>query len=231
MRRLLYGYLRDAYHDVGVFSLDLVEFDRLTRQMALEGAWQPAIERLSAAIAEHTGIRDYLQGEKVVQGFLAVYLSGSGYFVFHTELELAKGYANIVLVPRPERYPGMRHGFVIELKYVRRDPQAEAQVRAKATEAVAQLRRYLADGRLAQHYPDAEFRGMALVFRAGNWRTEKRCRSLRRRPDTRTLPPEGGVAPVGPEQIVVGSAFGEAHPILSCRSRTRRTNRNLVSSP
>ncbi len=165
VRRLMYGYLRDAYRDVGVFSLDLVEFDRLTRQMALEGAWQPAIERLSAAIAEHTGIRDYLQGEKVVQGFLAAYLSASGYFVFHTEMELAKGYADIVLVPRPERYPGMRHGFVIELKYVRRDPQAEAQVQTKATEAVAQLRRYLADDRLARRYPDVEFKGLALVFR------------------------------------------------------------------
>ena len=165
VRRLMYGYLRDAYRDVGVFSLDLVEFDRLTRRMALEGEWRPALERLGGAIAEHTGIRDYLQGEKVVQGFLAAYLSASGYFVFHTEMELAKGYADIVLVPRPERYPGMRHGFVIELKYVPRDRQAEAQVRAKAAQAGAQLRRYLADGRLAQRYPDAEFKGLALVFR------------------------------------------------------------------
>ena len=165
VRRLMYGYLRDAYRDVGVFSLDLVEFDRLTRRMALEGDWRPAVERLGGAIAEHTGIRDYLQGEKVVQGFLAAYLSASGYFVFHTEMELAKGYADIVLAPLSERYPGMRHGFVIELKYVRRDPQAEPQVRAKGAQAVAQLRRYLADGRLAQRYPDAEFKGLALVFR------------------------------------------------------------------
>ena len=165
VRRLMYGYLRDAYRDVGVFSLDLVEFDRLTRQMALDGEWQPAIERLGAAVAEHTGIRDYLHGEKVVQGFLAAYLSASGYFVFHTEMELAKGYVDIVLAPLPERYPGMRHGFVIELKYVLRDPAAEAQVPAQAAQAAAQLRRYLADGRLAQRYPDAEFRGLALVFR------------------------------------------------------------------
>ena len=171
VRQLMYGYLRDAYHDVGVFSLDLVEFDRLTRRMALDGDWRPALERLSGAITEHTGIRDYLQGEKVVEpragalGFLAACLSASGYFVFHTEMELAKGYADIVLAPRSERYPGMRHGFVIELKYVRRDPQAEAQVPAKAAAAVAQLRRYLADGRLARRYPDAQFRGLALVFR------------------------------------------------------------------
>ena len=150
---------------MGVFSLDLVEFDRLTRRMALEGEWRPAVERLSAAVAEHTSIRDYLHGEKVVQGFLAAYLSASGYFVFHTEMELAKGYADIVLAPLSERYPGMRHGFVIELKYVPRGPQAKAQGPANAAEAVAQLRRYLADGRLARRYPDAEFTGVALVFR------------------------------------------------------------------
>ena len=70
----------------------------------------------------------------------------------------------MVLAPLSARYPGMRNGFVIELKYVRRDA-AEAEVPANAAEAVAQLRRYLTDGRLARRYPDAVFRGVALVFR------------------------------------------------------------------
>ena len=165
VRRLTYGYLRDAYRDVGVFSLDLVEFDRLTRGMALEGDWRPAVERLCMAVAEHTGIRDYIQGEKVLQGFLAAYLSASEYFVFYTEQELAKGYADIVLVPLEARYPGMRHGFVIELKYLSRNPETEARVAATAAEAVSQLRRYLADERLARQFPDVEFKGVALVFR------------------------------------------------------------------
>ena len=165
VRRLMYGYLRDAYRDVGVFSLDLVEFDRLTRRMALEGDWRPAVERFRAAVAEHTAIRDYLRGEKVVQGFLAAYLSASGYFVFHTELELAKGYADIVLEPLSARYPGMRHGFVIELKYLDRAPAAKGRVPAVADAAVSQLRRYLADKRLARQYPHAEFKGLALMFR------------------------------------------------------------------
>ncbi len=64
VRRLMYGYLRDAYRDVGVFSLDLVEFDRLTRRMALAGEWRAALERLSGTIAEHTAIRDYLQARR-----------------------------------------------------------------------------------------------------------------------------------------------------------------------
>ncbi|MDE0025201.1 MAG: AAA family ATPase [Spirochaetaceae bacterium] len=165
VRRLTYGYLRDAYRDVGVFSLNLVEFDRLTRGMALEGAWRPAVEWLCMAVAEHTGIRDCIQGEKVLQGFLAAYLSASEYYVFHTEQELAKGYADIMLVPLETRYPGMRHGFVIELKYLSRAPETEARVTATAAEAVSQLRGYLADERLARQHPDVEFTGVALVFR------------------------------------------------------------------
>ncbi len=164
VRRLMYGYLRDAYDDVGVFSLDLVEFDRLTRRMALEGDWRPALERLSAAMAEQTGVRDYLQGEKVVQGFLAAYLSTSSYFVFHTELELAKGYADLVLEPRPARNPGRRYGYVIELKYLSRGAAA-AQVATTAAAAAAQVRRYLGDRRLARRHPEAQFKGLALVFR------------------------------------------------------------------
>ena len=165
VRRLMYGYLREAYEDVGVFSLDLVEFDRLTRRMALDGDWRPAVERLSAALAEQTGVRDYLQGEKVVQGFLAAFLGVSGCFVLHTEAELAKGYADIVLVPLTARYPGMRHGFVIELKYLGRGPETEGRVPAVTDAAVGQLRGYLTDGRLARQYRDVEFTGLALVFR------------------------------------------------------------------
>ena len=164
VRRLMYGYLREAYEEVGVFALNLVELDRLTRRMALEGDWRPAVERLCNAVSEHTGIRDFIQGEKVLQGFLAAYLGASEYFVFHTEQELAKGYADIVLEPLVARYPGMRYGFVIELKYLSRAREPEPRVTAMADAAVAQLRGYLADRRLAWQYPDVEFKGVALVF-------------------------------------------------------------------
>ena len=113
VRKLLYGFLRDAYEDVQVFSVDPAEFAGLTQRMALEGDWRPAIERLSAAVAEQTGVRDYLQGEKMVQGFVAAYLSPSRYFVFHTEMELAKGYADLVLEPGPAQAPGKRYGYVV----------------------------------------------------------------------------------------------------------------------
>ena len=163
VRRLLYGFLRDAYQDVHVFSVDRVEFAGLTQRMALEGDWRPVIERLSAAVAEQTGVRDYLQGEKMVQGFVAAYLSPTRYFVFHTEMELAKGYADLVLEPGPAQARGKRYGYVIELKYLRRGA-SEEQVAAAGAAAEEQVRRYLGDARLAQRHPRAEFKGLALVF-------------------------------------------------------------------
>ena len=73
VKRLMYGYLRDAWDDMGLFSVDFHELFRLTRDMAYEGAWRPAVEYLSGAVARQTAIRDYLDGEKVVQTFFAAY--------------------------------------------------------------------------------------------------------------------------------------------------------------
>ena len=163
VRKLLYGFLRDAYEDGQVFEVNPVEFAGLTQRMATEGDWRPAIEQLSAAVAEQTGVRDYLQGEKMIQGFVAAYLSPTRYFVFHTEMELAKGYADLVLEPGPAQAPGKRYGYVIELKYLPRGA-SEERVAAAGAAAEAQVRRYLGDGRLAQRHPRAEFKGLALVF-------------------------------------------------------------------
>ena len=83
VRRLMYGYLRDGYRDVGVFATSST-------------------------------------AKKLIQGFLAAYLSATEHFVFHTERELGDGYADICLEPHLQRYAGMRHGYVIELKYLKR---------------------------------------------------------------------------------------------------------------
>ena len=69
VKRLMYGYLRDAYRDVEVFRISLFRFEQLMLRMATEGEWRAVLEFLSEAIARQTGIRDYIAGEKVIQGF------------------------------------------------------------------------------------------------------------------------------------------------------------------
>ena len=88
VRQLTYGYLRDAYRDVGVFSLDHYEFENLLWAMARDGAWRPAVDYLADALRRQTSVRDYVQGERMLQGFLAAYLGAASCFLFHTEVAL-----------------------------------------------------------------------------------------------------------------------------------------------
>ncbi len=185
VRQLLYGHMRDAYDDADLFSVDphrlLVELSR----MAFQGEWRPVVRLLGDAIAAQTGIRDYIAGEKVLQGFLAAYLGLTQFFLLRSEVELGKGYADLVIEPFTARYPELRYGYVVELKYLRRQ-EAEAVgdggagSRTDAQEADptdpppsvaqplgaarAQLRRYLSDPRLRSRRPGVRFIGLALVF-------------------------------------------------------------------
>ena len=168
VKRLMYGYLRDAYRDVGVFSVNLFRVEQLLMAMANRGEWRPVFDFLGEAITRQTGIRDFISGEKVVQGFLATYLSVTDYFVFRSEAEPGKGFADIALEPLVAQYPHLRHGYLIELKYLKRSQRTEsadaAGVAAAVGEATAQLERYLADERLARQFPGVRFIGLIVVF-------------------------------------------------------------------
>ena len=63
------------------------------------------------------------------------------------------------------RHPHLRRGYLIELKYVRRSDPLDADRLDEAARAGGrQLRRYLADDRLARQYPAVRFIGLSLVF-------------------------------------------------------------------
>ena len=177
VKRLMYGYLRDAYRDVGVFSVNLFRVEQLLMGMANRNEWRPVFEFLGEAITRQTGIRDYISGEKVIQGFLAAYLSVTDYYVFRSEAEFGKGHADIALEPLLASYPHLQCGYLIELKYLKRrgrfqrserSPRSgsaiEDGVAAAVGDATAQLERYLADERLARQFPGVRFIGLIVVF-------------------------------------------------------------------
>ncbi len=165
VKRLMYGYLRDAYGDVEVFSVDGYTFSRLMRQMAYDGAWRPALDFLRDALAEQTGIRDYMDGEKVIHGFVAAHLSRVDQFLLHSEYELNKGYADLYLEPFLAQYPDVGFGYVLELKYVKRSESLDESLLAdKVQEAVLQVRGYLADPSLRRRSPSVRHIGLAVVF-------------------------------------------------------------------
>ena len=131
VKRLMYGYLRDAYRDMEVFSVNLFRFEQLMMGMANRGEWRPVLEFLSEAVARQTGIRDYIGGEKVIQGFLAAYLSVADHYVFRSEAELGKGHADIALEPLLARYPHLQRGYLIEAGYRARSESADQAARSR----------------------------------------------------------------------------------------------------
>ena len=163
--RLMYGYLRKAYRDVGVFSVSHHHFSGLVRRMAYKGEWRPAVEYIAAAMAEQTGIRDYIDGEKVVQAFLAAHFSMVGQFLIHSERELNKGYADLHLEPFVAQYPDIGYGYVMEVKYLKRSGRVDESVVAETLRgARAQLKGYLADEGLRRRAPSVRYVGLAVVF-------------------------------------------------------------------
>ena len=160
---LLHAFLRDAYLDVGAFAVDPNKLEGLMRRMAQRGEWQAALDFLAQAIEAQSSVRDYLREEKMVQGFLAAYLGTTDHFLFSTERELGKGYVDFCLEPFVARHPRARHGYLIELKYLKREDDA-AKLDAALAEATAQLKRYLADDYLQRQGPDIAYTGLAIAF-------------------------------------------------------------------
>ena len=164
VKRLMYGYLRDAWDEMDVFSADFYDLLRLTGDMAYEGAWRPAVEYLSGAVARQTAIRDYIDGERVVHAFFAAYLGLTDHYVLHSERELNKGYADLHLEPFMPRHPGIGYGYLIEFKYLKRGEKPDdARAAAAGRQALDQLQGYLAGERLPRH-PSVRHIGLALVF-------------------------------------------------------------------
>ena len=164
VRRLLHGQLRDGFRDGGVFSVDLVHLERLLWGMAEDGAWRPVLELLTERIERQTSVRDYIAGESMLKGFLAAYFGLSDQLLVRTEAEFGKGYVDIAMLPDLARFSQLSFGYLIELKYIKRGEATRGRVRSVKSEAVEQLRRYLADPVLSRQYPGVKFTGIALVF-------------------------------------------------------------------
>jgi hypothetical protein len=110
-------------------------------------------------------VRDFLQGEKMIQGFLLVWLNLSPYFRVFSEAKQAGGFVDLYLAPFYFRYPDMRHAYLIELKYLSRTDDSPAQRERLLADARAQLRRYATDARVQSQLGAATLHPILLLYR------------------------------------------------------------------
>lgn len=164
VRQLMYGYLRDAYDEVGVFRPSTYTVAEKLRYMAYRGEWQGFFDYLAEEIGRQASVRDYLQGEKMLQGFLLAWLNLSPYFQVFSEAEQAGGFVDLYLAPFYFRYPDMRHAYLIELKYLSRAADTPARRAGLLDEARAQLRRYAADARVHEALGGATLHPLVLLY-------------------------------------------------------------------
>jgi len=149
---------------VAIFRIDLFQFAGLIRGMAYRGAWQPVFDFLATAIREQTAVRDYLAGEKVIQGFLLAYLNVTEYYLTWTERELGQGFADFYLEPFLARFPDVRYGYLIELKYLPRQAFSPARLEEVVTAATTQIDQYANDVRLHRIKEHVTLKKLVLVY-------------------------------------------------------------------
>jgi hypothetical protein len=162
---LMYGYLRDAYEDVDIFTIDLWHFANLIRNMAYQGEWQPVFQFLADEVEKQTSIRDYLSGEKVIQTFLLAYLNVADYYISRTEVEMGKGFVDLYLEPFFPKYEDIKYAYLIELKYITQSKFTSKVLQEQVKEAKRQLRQYANDPRVIKANRGVNLISVMLIFR------------------------------------------------------------------
>ncbi|SLM27879.1 conserved hypothetical protein [Desulfamplus magnetovallimortis] len=151
IQTLIYEYIKASYEDVDIFAVDLYTLRKKFRGMAYEGNFKPVFEFLAFEINRQTKIRDYIEGEKVIQGFFMAYFGLFDFYLSLSEEELNKGFADIVLKPFYLKYPDIGYAYLFEFKYIPRTndkKELAAKLKQKVEHSRKQLLKYAGDENL-----------------------------------------------------------------------------------
>ncbi|MCP4104799.1 MAG: AAA family ATPase [Desulfobacteraceae bacterium] len=165
VKKLMYGYIRDAFDDTDIFRIDIWELAGMVHEMAYCGDWKPVFRFIAEEIKEQTSVRNYLDGERAVQMFLLAYLNISNYYLCQTEREISKGYADIFLEPFLAKFPDIKYGYLIEMKYIKRSEYSEAMKHEKIRQAENQLQKYANDEKLKKLTRDYTLKRLILIYK------------------------------------------------------------------
>ncbi|NIM11427.1 MAG: AAA family ATPase, partial [Candidatus Aminicenantes bacterium] len=165
VKRLYYSYIEEAYRETGIFALDLSVYSDLMTDMAYDGKWKPLLEFITGRMKESMSLRDLVTGEKSIQAFLNVYLGLSDLYIIHSEKELNKGYADLVMEAFLARYAGINYSYILEIKYLksgskRGDPGIQELIQT----AEEQLKTYSIDEKYRKTIEKTNLIKLVLIF-------------------------------------------------------------------
>lgn len=165
VKRLFYEYISEAYSETDVFNLDLDKYYELMENMAYNREWNPLLDYITQQMNHSMSLRDLISGEKSIQAFLHVYLGLSNLYIIHSERELNKGYADLVLEPFIAKYVGIKYSYLIEIKYIKStDSKDKKKVEQLKAEARNQLQQYSLDEKFRKSIEKTTLIRLILVF-------------------------------------------------------------------
>ena len=145
VRLQYYHYLLDEYQSIAPANLPRLSL--CYSRAALHGDWRPMMDCILKAYHDTTAIRQLIEGERNLQGFMNAYLTLTNYYLVAPEMEFSHGYCDFFLLPNHAAYPTVAHSYILELKYLKADA-TEAEAKRQWAEAVEQIKSYAADRKL-----------------------------------------------------------------------------------
>lgn len=170
VREQLYGYLADAYRSTGHLDLDLDELNQLMYGMAYLLEWKNYFRYIADQLKAQSSIREFMEGEAHVKGFLLSYMGMNSYYMTFPEYEMNKGFSDFYMQPNLAQLPDMPYSYAIEVKYCHRDA-GDAEMEKLLEDARVQLPRYADCPKVQVGKGTTEVIKIALVFRG--WDLER----------------------------------------------------------
>lgn len=164
VREQLYTYLTEAYQQADLFEIDFSVLSSLVKGMAYRGEWEPVFRFFAQELERQSAIREFIDGEAHVKGFLLAYLGLTQGYILLPEYESSKGYADFYMMPDLVRQPDIVYSYIVEVKYARRDT-SDADIALLKRDAAEQLRRYADDGKVTRTKGNTRLGLITLVFK------------------------------------------------------------------
>ena len=160
VREQLFNFLIQGYIKHDIFKIDMNKMSALFENMAFRGDWKPLFDFIANAVREQSRIREYIEGEAHIKGFLLAYLGMYRYYQLYPEYELNKGFKPSLSVPVLPPFT-----YLLEVKYAKAGA-SEKEIRALADEAREQLLRYSEDELVAEAKAKGELKLITIVWRS-----------------------------------------------------------------
>lgn len=163
VREQIYSYLTEAYADADIFRIDTHQIEQLVGNMAYIGEWQPLFHFIASELDKQSRVREFIEGEAHIKGFLLAYFNLTNYYMALPEYEVAKGFADFYFQPNP-RLTDMPYAYLLEVKYMKRD-EPDNRISTLKEEARTQLLKYASDEPITSTLGNAKLRLITVVFR------------------------------------------------------------------